>query len=129
MAAMLLRRFQTKRDGPGEVVSIHAAGEGVLQVLQSLIEVAPRKRDGFDLHVALALDASKDHTPLTRSVLVRAVVQEQVALMSLNVEAGAERPCSFSEHVGQGICGCHGTDAMNAMLMHHRRRLRPSVRP
>ena len=59
-ALMLLRRFQAERDGPGEVVSIHAAGQCVLHVLQRLIACAPRVGDGFDLDVTFGFDAAEN---------------------------------------------------------------------
>ena len=59
-ALMLRRRFQTKRDGSGKVIGIHAAGQGVLDIRQCLIELAPAHGDGFDLDMALGAKSAGD---------------------------------------------------------------------
>ena len=66
-ALMLRRRFQTKRDGAGEVIGIHAAGQGVLYVRQRLIELTPAHGDGFDLDMPLGAKSTGDHSIMWRS--------------------------------------------------------------
>src|SRR5438105_1224573 len=110
-------------DGTGKIIVIHGACERVLYVLQGLIEPAPRKRDGFDLDMVFGFDSAECDSPFSGTVLAGAVVQEQICLVSVNVETRTESPCSLRQHVGKLLGRGHGADAKTSLLVHHVRLL------
>ena len=73
---MLLRRFQAERDRSGEVVTIPAAGQGVLDVCQRLVERAPTHRDALDLDMAVGAQCAENAGKFTSAILTRRVVEE-----------------------------------------------------
>lgn len=79
---MLLRRFQSERHRPSEVVAVHATGQRVVDICECLVERAPAHRDTFDLHLALGSETADDHGKFAGAILACGVVQKQIALVS-----------------------------------------------